>query len=135
MSDAKEMAFQRGMAMLAASGAIYAVWKDSVIHTSPEAQYALDTPEGRHGTLETVVHKQKLSRAKGVDRRSWAYTGYITALSALQVGEVWNCQCTDKKEAQGLQRAATGNAGKLWGPGNFISTVSDKHCFEILRVL
>lgn len=133
MLDIREQAFQRGMSMLRASGAIYAVYANKTLHCSPMASFAMDTPEGLVGTLEVVVHK-KCTKARGTQRVNWGYTSYIDGLTSLQVGEVWSYQAQDKKEAQGLQRAVTGKAGSLWGPGNFISTVNAKHQLEILRV-
>jgi hypothetical protein len=134
MSDIKSLAFQRGMAMLTASGAIYAVYHNTTLHCSPMASFAMETPEGLVGTLEVVVRKKK-QRAKGADRVNWGYTGYIDGLTTLEVGEVWSYQAKSKPEAQGLQRAATGKAGHLWGPGNFISSVNAQHVLEILRVV
>lgn len=133
MSDIKQQAFIRGLNMLTASGAIYAVYHNNLLHCSSGASFAMETPDGLVGTLEVVVQKKK--RTKGSDRVSWAYTGYLDGIKVLGIGEVWSYQGCDKKEAQGLQRAVTGNAGKLWGPGNFISTVDAKHKFEILRVV
>lgn len=134
MLDIREQAFQRGISMLRASGSIYAVYVNKTLHCSPAASFAMETPEGLVGTLKVVAYKS-VTKARGVQRVNWGYTGYIDGLTALQTGEVWAYQAQDKKEAQGLQRAVTGKAGSLWGPGNFISTVNAKYQLEILRVV
>ena len=134
MSDVKGIAFQRGMAMLRASGAIFAVWHNNTQHTSPLTKFALQCPDGAIvGDLEVVSLKQR--RKPNGPRHTWTQTGYLEAVKSLQPGDVWKYQCCDKAEALGLQKAVTGRAAQFHGAGTCLSTV-DYHTLvlEILRV-
>lgn len=134
--NAKTIAFQRGIAMLRASGAYYAVVYEGVEYTSPDLQWAMKIEDVQLGNLQlhTPSEAGKRRAPDKQPRRSWLHTGYLDAIKGLQPGANWTYPAGDKEEAVALQKAVAGRAGQLWGPGNFITTVDDNFKLEVLRV-
>lgn len=133
MSDVKDIAFNRGMAMLKASGAVYVVAYGLYIYRSENVRYALETSEGIVGNLEVV--KATKRRAPNGPRRDWKYTGYLEGVKNLKPGDNWTYTATSREEVHGLQKAASGRAAQYHGPGSCLSSVDYTTLkFEILRV-
>lgn len=133
MSDLKQIAFNRGMAMLQASGAIFAVWHNGAPTTSASTKFALVGPDQIVRGDLAIAHKPRAKLTK--PRQSWLHTGYSEALKQLKPGELWEYQCCGKEEGIGLQKAVTGAAAKLFGPDKYLSTVDYVTLkFELLRV-
>lgn len=133
--DVKETTFRKAALLLSAIGAQYAIVYDGKVHTSADCKFAMLGADGTlHGDLEAVKVKQYTRGPAKGPRVSWTETGYLQALKGMAVGSVWAHQCKDKKEAQGLQKVLAGQAGAMWGRGNMITTVSQEHLVEILRV-
>lgn len=125
--DTKQLAFRKAAALLSAIGAEYVIKYGPDFHTSSGVEYALKVKDGTlHGTLAHVEPREP--------RASWAFTGYAEALKALSPGETWEYTAESKVQACKLQAAVTGTAHKLWGSGNYITTVKEGNVLEILRV-
>lgn len=126
--DVKESAFRRAALLLSTIGATYAIVYNGKEHTSGGTEFAMR----RDGVLTGTLIPAKVKSLK--PRADWTHTGYKEALTILAAGDAWSYKCKSKAEAIALQRAATGEASRIWGSGNYISTVKDVCTFEILRL-
>jgi hypothetical protein len=124
--DVKEAAFRRAALLLSTIGATYAIVYNGKEHTSGGTEFALR----RDGVVSGTLIPKKVVKP----RKSQTYTGYIEALKTLSPGESWSYKCSSKDTAKDLQRAATGEASRMWGNKTYISTVRDNTTFEILRL-
>jgi len=131
----KTIAFERGLALLRASGAQYAILYEGQPHITPNLQWAMKVDDLIFGNL-SLVEAEKWGRGPAkAPRREWANsTGYLAALKLMQPGENWYYTCIDKDTATALQKVVSSTSGQLWGLSNFITTVDADFKLEVLRV-
>ena len=134
MSNVKQIAFDRGIALLRASGATFAAIFEDTPYTSSDTTFLLSRGGVTAGDYVAPAPVPGKRRKMTQPRRSWVHTGYLEAVQLLEPGQHWVYQCANKEESVALQKAVSGRAGQVFGSANFITTVGHDLKFELLRV-
>lgn len=148
--SAKEVALNRGLALLNAAGCNFVVLQDGELTSSNDVEFLLIHNERVHysDSIKFVVELdgetwrsdsppavQPGQAAKPKRTQHFRDHPIWAELRAAQVGDVVTATCSSKEEAKRLRGSASSLASALWPKGGYISSVSDSNVVEILRVL